>query len=356
MAEFKGVYLHRLLTLILIILAPIYFFILMNWTYNNTPFTFTFFEYYFPGSSEFLTRYIIPILFTIPWWIFLIMFRNKFANSFVEMKERFNIIPKRWIVFYGVNGLLVISLLFIPLITPTFLIITFGLLAHDIYLLTLSEKEGNVKYLGFVFILIILEILPVLIQIAFIDRYLFFWSEIFTIWTYYIPYLFKVTILMADALEFGGIFWLIYAGAAEFERESGMLSTTEVPETKIKIFQGCMFIILVIIWIFSLLYPVYIIASQIILTIDIIALIIGIIILLISLKKGISREASTSPLIGYIFMLAFLVLEVIQMFPYIIGQAAVSNLLLMSIVVFGAGIIFLIMWFISFLVAEKEDY
>ena len=356
MAEFKGIYLHRLLTLFLIIITPVYFFILMNYVWLRTPFIIPFFEYYIPGSSEFIVKWVMPITFTVPWWIFLILYKNKYANSFVEMKERFVIIPKRWIVFYGINGLLVIALLFIPFITPTFLIITVGLLAHDIYLLTLSERDGRGKYFAFVLILILLEIFPVIFQLAFIDRYLVFWNEIFSIWVVYIPYLFKITILMADALEFGGIFWLIYAGAMEFERDSGLTVTTEVPETKIKIFQTILFVIFGTIWIISLLYPAHTIYGEILFFIDVIALTVGIIILLISLKKNISRETSTSPFIGYVFMLVFLVLEVFQTIPYLFGLAPERNVWLMSIIVFIAGIMFLIMWFISFVVAEKDDY
>ncbi|NHI94269.1 MAG: hypothetical protein EAX96_17390 [Candidatus Lokiarchaeota archaeon] len=356
MAEFKGIYLHRLLTLFLIIIAPIYFFILLNYVWIRTPFIIPFFEYYLPGSSEIIIKWVMPITFTVPWWIFLILYRNKFANSFVEMKERFVIIPKRWIVFYGVNGLLVISLLFIPFITPTLLIITVGLLTHDIYLLTLSEREGRGKYFGFIIILILLEIFPIIFQLSFIDRYIFFWNEIFAIWMLFIPYLFKITILMADALEFGGIIWLIYAGAIEFERDSGLTVTTEVPETRIKIFQFILFIIFGSIWIISLLFPIYPFLSEILFFIDVSALTVGVIILFISIKRGISREVSTSPFIGYVFMLGFLVLEVVQTIPYLFGLEAMQNLWLMSLVVFGAGVMFLIMWFISLLIAEDDDY
>jgi len=329
----------------------------MGYVNIQTPFTFTLFEYYLPGSSQIITTIVTPILFTIPWWIFLIMFRDKFANSFVELKERFLIIPKRWIIFYGMNGLLVISLLFIPFITPTFIIIVFALLAHDIYLVTLSEREGKGKYIGFVIILILVEIFPLLIQIEFMNKYMLFWHNIFLIWNAYLPYIYTFTVLVANALAFGSIIWLVYGGAAEFEREAGMTVTTEAPATKIKIFQSAIFSSFLFIWIWSLLYPQYIILSQIIAIIDIVALTVGVIVMLISFRKNIQLETSTSPVIGYGFMLVFMVLEIIQMFPFLLGQAGTNDIIiLMSLVVFIAGIMFLIMWFISFLVAEKDDY
>ena len=356
MAEYKGVLLNRLLTLILIILIPIYFFTLMWYVNIQTPFTFTFFEFYFPGSSAIITTIVTPILFTVPWWIFLIMYRNKFANSFTELRERFFIIPKRWIIFYGMNGLLVISLLFVPFVTPSFIIIVFGLLAHDIYLLTLSEREGKGKYIAFIIILILVEIFPLIIQIEFMNKYMLFWQNIFLIWDTFLPYIYTFTVLVANALAFGSIIWLVYGGAAEFERESGMTVTTEAPIVKIRTFQLLIFSSFLFIWIWSLLYPHLIILSQIIAIIDIVALTVAIIVMLISFRKNIQLETSTSPVIGYGFMLVFMVLEIVQMFPFLLGaQVSADHLLLMTIVVFIAGIMFLIMWFISFLVAEKED-
>jgi len=360
MPEWKEIDLSRLTVVIIFILTPIYFFILMEIINQNpfNPFTFYLIDYYFGKEVEtFIRVVIIPIFFTLPWWLFILAYKNKFANSLSELKGTTSVIPARWLIFYGVNGLFVILTFIIPYITPALVILAFASFAWALIRASEFAWERSRRFLVFYSFIIfsIFLALPILIQFEFATKYYIVFQQLMAIWNEYLPFFYEFTILIANSLAIGSLFWMIYAGAAEFEKESfSGMALTEVPEKEIWILEILLFITFFILWIYSL-PPSETTLKLILSYINWTCLAIGILVMFICFFKGLSRGDDKRPFLGYLLMIVFLGLEAFRMYPILIGGLKTTPINLMTTIVLIAGITYLVVFMIALIRAPDED-
>ncbi|MFX0134641.1 MAG: hypothetical protein ACFFDN_13460 [Candidatus Hodarchaeota archaeon] len=360
MPEWKGIDLARLSVVIIFILTPIYFFLLMGIINQDplNPFTFYIVRYYFGKDVEtFIRTILVPLLFIIPWWLFILAYKNKFANSFSEIKQTTSVIPIRWMIFYGFNGIFTIITFIIPYISPFFVIIAFASFAWAI--IRNSEFAWNrtkafLVFYSFIIFGLFLA-LPILVLFEFVTKYVIVFNQIMIIWNDFLPIFYEFSVIIANALAIGSLFWMIYAGAAEFEKESfSGMAMTEVPETGIKVLELILFAAFFTIWIYSL--PPEGTTLKLIMTyINWTCLIIGTLVMFICFFKGLGRGDDKRPFFGYFVMILFLGLEAFRMYPTLIGGLKTTPIELMSIIMLATGIIFLIVFLVAFIRASDED-
>ncbi|MHA1298688.1 MAG: hypothetical protein ACTSO9_04495 [Candidatus Helarchaeota archaeon] len=148
---------------------------------------------------------------------------------------------------------------------------------------------------------------------------------------------------------------MIYAGAAEFEKESfSGMALTEVPEKEIWILEILLFITFFILWIYSL-PPSETTLKLILSYINWTCLAIGILVMFICFFKGLSRGDDKRPFLGYLLMIVFLGLEAFRMYPILIGGLKTTPINLMTTIVLIAGITYLVVFMIALIRAPDED-
>jgi len=385
MVLINNLYSTNLVGAFLVILTPVYFYALVwavwlnplttlnlnsiiNLDFYSLPFGFSF--------STFFTLFVAPILLCSPWIIFFVFYKNKVANSFEVMTESISVIPTRWRIFYAVNGMLVIFTFLIPVISPIFVILIAAVLAWAVIRASEFAWERSKAFLV-LYSLIIFAIfcsLPILFLLEFIKNMPnFFFVIVLDIWLRYMPYFYTLTIIIANALSIGSVFWLIYAGAVEYERqELRGVGFTEIPYRKIRALEYILFFGFLVFWIVilatdfygtALASPELLLISQsldLILSIyTTIALIAGLLVTVIASVKGLQKSENRAPILGYFFGVFFVLMEVVRMgidyVPSLFVLFGVTVDIIQGGLIISAGIIFLIIFLISFIRAEDED-
>ncbi|MHA1688448.1 MAG: hypothetical protein ACTSYC_12155 [Promethearchaeota archaeon] len=239
--EFRGVLLSRLVILISIILVPIIIFLI----FNLVGFTLWFSDD--PVLNFWLISVLCPLVFSVSWLFFLILFASRFAETIDLMDKTVGIIPLRLKIFYGINALFILFVFVFPLITPVISILSFASLA---WRLTTFKKEmwedTGTSFLT-KFTMVFFSLLPIFCTICIIPDYLdlplFLWN---TVWIPLTIYVYKFSYALCTALAIGSFLVLLaYRGVSEYEQ----LFTTP-SESKsmmhVKIFEFIFFIFLFI--------------------------------------------------------------------------------------------------------------
>jgi hypothetical protein len=300
------------------------------------------------GTISALVQFIVaPLFFSIPWILFIYLDRDRVVASIKHMTETSSIIPIRWRVFYGFNTLIVILALIIPFVSPILAVAGGAVLAGRVYFAIESMKQRRKRTKAFVIflLLVIFAGLPTILLIYFFSSYTTLFDKVWAVWGNNVGYIYLFSLCIGDALAVGSLFWFIYAGAAEFEFERFGTYTTRPPAKFIRIFEVILFA--------AILYfgrpfpPIYGISSgpdkDLIGYVNLACLAIVGIVFLISTFKGLRRPGSgRSSVWGLVFLIAFLSIE-LYWHSSNYGTSAAPTL-----AVFGATILFLIMFFISF--------
>ena len=98
--EVKGFILSRLLVLISIIIVPIAIFLIFNlvefslWYSQN------------PTLNFWILRVLCPLVFSVSWLFFLILFANRLSETIDSMDKTVGIVPLRLRFFFGLNAFL----------------------------------------------------------------------------------------------------------------------------------------------------------------------------------------------------------------------------------------------------------
>jgi len=201
------------------------------------------------NRTDYLMNYVVvPIFFSLPWLLFIVINRTRLANTFSIMNSSSTIIPLRYRIFYGFNALIVILFFVLPTISPILSVFAGIILAGRI--ITRSEwvwkasRDIRIAYGA----LLVLMICPLPAYAA----YIFYREQIFAllanwiwgIWTNTMIMVYVVSMCIVDALAIGSIIWLIFAGAGEFEAQTYGIKMTEVPYRLLAIFEFIVFLIL----------------------------------------------------------------------------------------------------------------
>ncbi len=259
-----GVLAVRLLVVICAVALPIYFallFAISPFKIYQYPFpidpmivNFPLFQFYarafqFLNFTDVLMNYVVvPIFFSLPWLLFIVINRTRLANTFSVMNSSTTIIPLRYRMFYGFNTLIVLLFFILPMISPILGIFAGIILAGRIVTKSdwvwKADRTTRIVYTA----LLILMICPLPIYAA----YIFYNGQIFAlvanwiwgIWNNVMIMVYVVAMCIVDSLAIGSVIWLIFAGAGEFEAQTYGVKMTEVPYRLLAIFQFFVFLAL----------------------------------------------------------------------------------------------------------------
>lgn len=360
MAEWRGMDVMRLVVVALFIIIPIYFFLLIYFV--NLEGDLVLHLALFQKIGPEVTYYVIfPLSFSFTWWIFIYVLRNKIANSFSSIKEETNPIPTRWLIFYGVNAIIMLAFFIIPFISSIMAIFGFFVLAWNIIVRSdWAYERGKFTLVCYAIMIFGLFLLfPILIQIEFWNDYTVFWDQLWGQWGNFVPYLYSFSIVVVNALTIGSLLNFIYSGSSEFERSTFGASYTEPPRRIIVLLEIILFVIFFIIWWQSIVTGG--VFSYIYMGIGLSCLTIAVLIFLISLFKG--RKTGIRPsILGYIYALLFMGIEgyriVTVVSEYGIGSifdpVVGFNITLITTIVLIASVIFIIVFIVAVARAPNE--
>ena len=212
--EVKGFILSRLLVLISIIIVPIAIFLIFNlvefslWYSQN------------PTLNFWILRVLCPLVFSVSWLFFLILFANRLSETIDSMDKTVGIVPLRLRFFFGLNALFILFIFVFPLITPIIAILSFASMA---WRLTTFRKESwdesEISTPTKVF-MVLFSILPIFCTVSILPQYLvlsiFLWE---ILWLPLLPLIFIVSVCLCTALAIGSLFYMIAnRGVSEYEQ------------------------------------------------------------------------------------------------------------------------------------------
>jgi hypothetical protein len=234
----------RITVVLMAIVGPIYFFLLMLFIPQMTPFA--------DSTFNILFHYVAaPAVFSVPWVGTIYYQRYRIANTIHIMDETITAVPLRWRMFYGANALFVLMVFVLPMATPVIAIIEGLVVAgHVFYLIGLGKLGGGkpAAVLG-VIVAIALCILPAFVMLEFIPGYIAVWQTILQTWTdFWLDVAYGVAQCLVNALSFGAPVYFIYYGAQEYDRGLYGEVYTKTPTAWIKIGELVIFVIFLVMY------------------------------------------------------------------------------------------------------------
>jgi len=212
--KIKGIIVSRLIVLVSIFLVPILIFII----FSLVPFHLTWAD---EQTQFILLQILIPLVFSISWVYFLLIFANRTASSIDMMDKTIGVVPLRLKFFYGLNALFVLLIFIYPLITPIISVLAFASLAWRLTTFRREEWDTQSKTSLLTKIAIIIAIiLPVVCGIIILPEIItlsiYLWSNI---WVPLLEYIYIISRALCTALAFGSLVILFKkSGISEYEQ------------------------------------------------------------------------------------------------------------------------------------------
>jgi len=220
--QVKGIIVSRLIILLAIILVPlsiffIYAFVDFSIWYTQDP-IFTFW----------MVKLVCPLVFSVSWLFFLLLFANRFANTMDSFDDIISVVPSRLKFFYGINAVYILFIFIFPLITPVVSVLSFASFAWRLTTFRKDSWEEDTKISLLTKIAIVLgALVPLFCTISIIPEYLnlplFLW---YTIWDPILPYLFDISYSLFTALAIGSLI-ILFSNSGISEYEQIFVDTTE---------------------------------------------------------------------------------------------------------------------------------
>ena len=212
--EVKGFILSRLLVLISIIIVPIAIFLIFNlvefslWYSQN------------PTLNFWILRVLCPLVFSVSWLFFLILFANRLSETIDSMDKTVGIVPLRLRFFFGLNALFILFIFVFPLITPIIAILSFSSMAWRLTTFRKESWDESEISTATKVLMVLFSILPIFCTISILPQYLvlsiFLWE---TLWLPLLPLIFIVSVSLCTALAIGSLFYMIAnRGVSEYEQ------------------------------------------------------------------------------------------------------------------------------------------
>ena len=211
----KGIIIPRLIVLLSIILVPLSIFLIFSlvdfnlWYSNDASLNF------------FVIKILSPIVYSVSWLFFLILFANRFANTMESFDDKISVVPSRLKFFYGINAVYILFIFIFPIITPVISILSFASFAWRLTTFRKESWEEDTETSKLTKIVMgIAAIIPIFCTASIIPEFLalpiFLWNNI---WLYLIPYLFKISYSLFTALSIGSLIILFSnSGISEYEQ------------------------------------------------------------------------------------------------------------------------------------------
>ena len=211
--EIKGIIVSRLVVLISIILLPIVIFLI---------FIFADFKLWFsdnPTLNFWIIKILCPLIFSISWIFFLILFSTRFSIAIESMDKTVAVVPIRLKLFFGANALFILFIFVFPIITPIISVLSFCSIAWRLTFRKEAWEEQKTPLFTKI-LMVIFSILPIICSIIILPQSLvlaiFLWEDL---WVPLLPYLFIISYAIYTALAIGSLFFLIAnRGISEYEQ------------------------------------------------------------------------------------------------------------------------------------------
>jgi len=211
----KGIIFSRLIVLLAVILVPISIFLIFSFVdfnlwYSNDP-----------DLNFWIIKILSPIVFSISWLFFLILFANRFANTMESFDEKISVVTSRLKFFYGINAVYILFIFVFPIITPVIAILSFASFAWRLTTFRKESWKDDSKTSVLTKVAMVLaSIIPLFCTISIIPVYLelplFLWN---TVWLFLIEYLFIISYSLFTALSIGSLIILFSnSGISEYEQ------------------------------------------------------------------------------------------------------------------------------------------
>jgi len=234
----------RLAVVILAIIGPIYFFLLMFFIPEMTPFGDPFLDLLFH-------RLAVPIVFSAPWLGLIYYQRYRLANTVHIMDETISSVPLRWRVFYGINAAFVLMLFVLPMTTPPLAIILGLYVAGTVFFRIGVGKFGGGKIGALLAILgaLALCVLPTFVMLEFLPNYIVVWETILATWeSFWLQVVYGFAQCLVNSLSIGAPIHFLYYGAEQYDKGLYGEIYTKAPTNKIRVFEFILFIVFLILY------------------------------------------------------------------------------------------------------------
>lgn len=211
----KGIIFSRLIVLLAAILVPISIFLIFSFVNFNLWYSTD------PDLNFWIIKILSPIVFSVSWLFFIILFANRFANTLDSFDEKVSVVPSRLKFFYGINALYVLFIFVFPLITPVIAVLSFASFAWRLTTFRKESWEDDSKTSFLTkFAMVLASSVPVFCTISIIPVYLelplFLWNSV---WLFLIDFLYKVSYSLFTALSIGSLIILFSnSGISEYEQ------------------------------------------------------------------------------------------------------------------------------------------
>jgi hypothetical protein len=213
--ELKGIIVSRLIILLSIVLIPVAIFLIYNFTnfdlwYSNDPIL-----------KMVVIKIICPLIFSISWLFFLILFINRFANTLDDFDSLISVVPSRLKFFYGINAVYIMFIFIFPLITPVVSILSYASMAWRFTTFRKKVWEEDTKVSKLTWIMMSLaSIIPVFCAVSIIPEYFVLAATLWNlIWVPLLPSLFIISYSLFTALAIGSFILMFYnSGVSEYEQ------------------------------------------------------------------------------------------------------------------------------------------
>jgi len=213
--EIKGFIVSRVIVFMAIILVPTAIFLIYNFAGFNLWYSDD------PMLKAIIINILCPLIFSVSWLFFLILFINRFANTLDNFDRTISVVPSRLKFFYGINAVYIMCIFIFPLITPVISILSFASMAWRLTTIKKEVWDEDTKISIFTWIMMVLaSVIPIFCTISVIPEFFvlasFLWNKI---WIPLLPYLFMISYSLFTALAIGSFILLFYnSGISEYEQ------------------------------------------------------------------------------------------------------------------------------------------
>jgi len=340
-SKFEGLMINRLLVLIQLIFIPIYFFLFsIRWRDDLT--------YFFAriqSNAGLLSRFLpewliwfeihlgIPIFFSLPWVLFTLFRATRIADSYELMGRALGRVRIDQKLFYGLNAAFTLIFLIFPFLSPLITII--GIFWAVRFIMRKLVIGKLFRFTWFIPALVF-SFVPGLIAYAFYSNYVILFNNIYTVWKEAIPNLFGIGLSLAIAISIGNFFLFLSEGRKRYG------TGEDIPYVPILIAKIFMFGLLLLVY-FNTNPP------TVVNIINYVAASLGIIELVGRKVKKMPSEDGVGS--GMVMVLAF---SFVNIAINALRHYTDLTQWIQTIVIVVSGLIFFLLFYLSYTYAPKE--
>ncbi|MBD3230636.1 MAG: hypothetical protein GF329_20825 [Candidatus Lokiarchaeota archaeon] len=352
----------RLLVVILFILIPVYFFLMFFTVANLSGGALQLYGLLWYLDKNLVFYFIMPLVLSVPWFIFLILFKNNFADSFLIMHNTRSVITPRWTIFYALSSFFIVGMFIFPAIAPIFSMFGFFVIAWRLFIASSwAEKRGRGTNICWFLILVIITEFPAfLVAWEGYYNYAVFQAVLWDLWINYLPEFFSFLVVIFNAFTIGSLTRLISTKSSEFESEVDDTIETNLPRNLIYLTQTLSLIIFLSFWILELTFGSF--YYWINLVINVFCLLLAFILIILSLVRGAHKGIRLS-IITYILIFFFAIVDAAR-FIILASGGNITNyfaipstnfIYWLTAMISIPATIYLIFWLLSLVKSSGED-